>query len=213
MGPFSTLSPVDPSRRHPLLPQGPNGQQMAISAQDLKYAVEFIKREAGDEGLSGEAFGQVITALFDKIHPLAIGAIEQSYSLSRLITERMLTTHMNPETEKDAIQRIVDLMSDSYGSHSFPIGLREAEHLGLKVKRAPRDLHDALWALLNYYQSHTPSPADATVSTPQGSQPALVVLEARLDSVDLRIDAQGFSAKSGDRQERKGGRWVSLPEA
>ncbi len=67
----------------------------------------FIRETAKPSDLTTytpEAMAQIVTALFDKIHPLAIGAIEQSYALAKLIGTRCLSTHMvNTRVEQDTV--------------------------------------------------------------------------------------------------------------
>lgn len=153
MGPLSELSPVDPARAHPLLPSKRDGESpMMISVQDLRHCVEFIRREI--EKPTPEALSALFVALFDKVHPLAIGAIQQSYALSRLITEKALTTHLDPEADSEKIKLIVDTFSDGFFSHAYRIGWREAQALGLKVTYAEADLWEMMYALYRSYRAY-----------------------------------------------------------
>lgn len=134
MTPLSALGPIDPSRRHPLLPRSEGAKEAEpISVQDLRHAMQFI-RESAPAGVAytPEALAQIFGALFEKIHPLAIGAIEQSYALAKLVGRLCLETHMNPATEAPQIEAIVNRLCDSYKSHMFQIGS------GLGAKRWPR---------------------------------------------------------------------------
>lgn len=126
------LGPVDPSRQHPLLPKDANGKPIAISVQDLRHCVAFIKREHVTE-LNGEAFAQVVSSLFSQVHPLAIGAIEESYALGQLVSRKMLEMHMDPTADKVQIDALVKQLSDGYSSHAFAFGQKEAESIGLKA--------------------------------------------------------------------------------
>ncbi|MCG3208346.1 MAG: hypothetical protein FOGNACKC_01949 [Anaerolineae bacterium] len=153
MGPLSELGPVDPARAHPLLPSPKeSGVPMAVSVQDLRHCVEFVKKEVGDS--SPEAIAAVIAALFEKIHPLAIGAIQQSYALARLISKKALSTHMNPLTEQEQIDQIVHTLSDECFSHHYRIGWKEAKEIGLKVNYAEDELWETIWALYKHYQAY-----------------------------------------------------------
>ncbi len=153
MGPLSELSPVDPARAHPLLPSKRDGESpMMISVQDLRHCVEFIKREI--EEPTPEALSALFVALFDKVHPLAIGAIQQSYALARLITEKALATHLDPETDSEKISLIVDTFSDGFFSHDYRIGWREAQALGLKVTYAEETLWETMYALYCAYRAY-----------------------------------------------------------
>jgi hypothetical protein len=153
MGPLSELSPVDPARTHPLLPRPEEGKPPEpISVQDLRHCVKFIKGEINDP--SPEAMAAIFAALFEKIHPLAIGAIQQSYALSRLISTKALSTHMDPEAEGGQIERIVDTLSNEFFSHHYRIGREEAKEIGLKVTNADNQLWATMWALYRHYKAH-----------------------------------------------------------
>lgn len=224
MGSFSTLSPVDPSRVHPLLPKGenptdPQGPRvpLQISVQDLKHAMEFVKNQAGEAGLTGEALAEVITALFKEVHPLAIGAIEQSYALAKLITTRLLSMHMDPIKESEEIIRLANALSDDYKSHSFPIGLFEAKNLGLKVVEAEDDLYDAMWTLLDHYRSIDRSPRKVEKGQIGGAKfvgTPHIQCVGHVDSTVLRFDCIGVleEAQSG-KLESRGSMWVPVTPA
>jgi hypothetical protein len=188
-----------------------------VSVQDLKHAVEFIKREAGDGGLTGEGFAQVIVALFEKVHPLAIGALEQSYTLSKLITQRMLSTHMDSSNEKEAaeITRLADTLCDGYKSHIFPIGLLEAKRLGLKITEPDEKLYDAMWKLLNYYRGldRSPKPLPGSASSLFGGALKGKVLSrpiGHVDSTNVRFDCVGFAEVVAAGVENRGANWLLL---
>ncbi len=148
MGDMSELGPVDPARTHPLLPKE-NNQSLLISVQDLRHCIEFLKREGGE--YTPESLATIYSALFDKVHPLALGAIEQSYALARLISAQALKTHMNPETEAEKIKKIVDAFSDEFFSHHYRIGWKEAQDLGLPVTYADDALWETMWRLYEHY--------------------------------------------------------------
>jgi hypothetical protein len=151
MGPLSELSPVDPARSHPLLPQRSDGQPLAFSVQDLRHCVEFVTKQVGDS--SPDALATIVAVLFEKVHPLAIGAMQQSYELARLISKKALATHMDIEADGDKIQAIVDAFSDEFFSHDYRIGWREAKEKGLKVTYADSALWDTMWDLYKHYQA------------------------------------------------------------
>jgi hypothetical protein len=222
MGPFSLLSPVDPARQHPLLPKGidlndPGADEkpFPVSVQDLKHAVAFVKREAGEAGLTGDAYARVISVLFEKVHPLAIGAIEQSYELSKLITRRMLSTHMDEKAEADEIERLTDELCDAYKSHGFPIGLSEADRLGLKVTRADEKLYNAMWDLKRAYDG-----MDRTAVPVQANHPGLTGVRkagqlvirtvGHIDTTDVRFDCNALLDVTPKGVEARGANWTQL---
>lgn len=147
---FAELGPVDPYRTHPLLPVGPDEKPVSISVQDMKHCITFLKREA-DKPYTPEALAQLFSAMFEKIHPLAIGAIEQSYALSEIISVKALSTHMDPEKDKEKIEGIAKTLLDDYKSHRFQIGRLEAKRLGLPVTDADDAMESLLWRLYEAY--------------------------------------------------------------
>jgi hypothetical protein len=201
---FAVLGPIDPSRTHPLLPRREGEQPEPVSVQDMRHAMQFI-REAGqvDEefSYSPEAMAQIFTALFDKLHPLAIGAIEQSYALAKLIGKRCLETHMAGPGARAEIDRIVDQLCDEYKSHAYQIPRREAKAIGLKVRPAAKRLDEALMELYRHCVSRPMMPPLPPVP---GAQ--LQTHIAWLDSTarGLRceatqaVDAQGNATPLGD---------------
>ncbi len=146
---MSELGPVDPSRNHPLLPRvkQPDGEEvtLAVSVQDLRHVLGFIEREVGREKMTPDAAALIYTALFEKVHPLAIGGLEQSYELAHQVSELVLGTHMDTATQGDEIRRIAERMGERYKEHTFPIGRREARDAGLKVVDATSEEAEVMW--------------------------------------------------------------------
>lgn len=164
---MSELGPIDPSRRHPLLPTedgaGNKKIPIPISVQDLRHVLKFLEREVGRDTLTPEAAAHVYTALFDKVHPLAIGALEQSWALAQQIGAQVLGTHMDREKQKAEIDNIVEQLSDHYKSHLYQINRNEARALGLPVRDATPTEAEASWNLYNAY-SHLQVQGEATIN-------------------------------------------------
>jgi hypothetical protein len=202
MGPLSELSPVDPARAHPLLPSKRDGESpLMISVQDLRHCVEFIKQEITEP--TPEALSALFVALFDKVHPLAIGAIQQSYALSRLITEKALSTHMNLESDKECIQQIVETFSNGFFSHDYRIGWREAQALGLSVTYAEEGLWEAMYALYCDYKAFFAVAREI-------DQNSLGRPLVWLDTAKQRLILERIERKSGSKTEVLG-RWAAYP--
>lgn len=154
---LAQLGPVDPSRAHPLLPEdpfAPAGQKrpLHISVQDLRHFMKFIEKE-GDELETGkpEDATDIYTELMRQVHPLVIGAMEQSYALAKLLTKKLLALHMDPATDGDKIDALANALADDFKSHVYPINRREARELGLKVTDADESLRASLWSLWTAY--------------------------------------------------------------
>jgi hypothetical protein len=165
MGPFSVLGSVDPSRNHPLLPKDASGNQIPISVEDLKHCISFVQQQLG-ASYPQQNLALIISELFKYINPLALGALEQSYNLSKLITRKCLRTHKKPLTDEQ-INKIEAQLASGYYSHSFLISRSEVESdLGLPVTKPDDELLQMILNLENYYvqsfNSIKPLPAPAT---------------------------------------------------
>jgi hypothetical protein len=150
MTPFSVLSSVDPTRNHPLLPKDAENRPIPTSVEHLKHCIRFISEQLG-ESYPQQDLALIISELFKYINPLAIGALEQSYNLSKLITEKSLKTRKE-SLNKDQIKKIVDKLAGEYCSHSFQISRSEVESdLKLPVTKPDAELSDLISDLDNYY--------------------------------------------------------------
>ena len=122
LGPLSTLGPVDPTTNHPLMPRDPKGNTIPVSVEDLKHCIRFIASQLKaqqQEGQDPQRYSPsdmttIVGHLFDHIDPLAIGAVERAYELSRMITRRVLETHLDPATQKAKIDAIVDKIGGGF---------------------------------------------------------------------------------------------------
>lgn len=181
---LAVLGPIDPSRGHPLLPASAGGVPEPVSVQDMRHAMQFI-REAGQVNAefeyTPEAMAQIFTALFDKLHPLAIGAIEQSYALAKIVATRCLETHMNGPNAANEIEKIVDKLCDDYKSHAYQIPRCEAKSIPLKVKDAPKRLEDQVMRLHRHYVSRPMLPPNLAPGMTYKSHIAW------LDSTDMQL--------------------------
>jgi hypothetical protein len=157
MSEISTLGPVDPTTRHPLLPRDKNDQPIPVSVEDLKNCIKFIVQQLKDQGddkkYSSTDMTNIVSKLFEHIEPLAIGAVERAYGLSRLVTRKVLETHLDIEKDQEKIEKIVNKIGGEYFSHSFPITRRDVEQeLRLNVLKPNSDLFGKIWHLYEYYR-------------------------------------------------------------
>ena len=134
---LAQLGPVDPSRTHPLLPADPftppgqDPKPLSISVQDLRQFIQFV---ASDESsLTVEDPTAIYTELMRHVHPLVIGAMEQTYTFAKQLTKSMLSLHMDPVADVEKIDELADRFADHYKTHSYPISRSEAIELGLNV--------------------------------------------------------------------------------
>ncbi len=146
MGPISELSATDPARGHYLLPKGPDGKPASVSVEDLRRVIEWVQ-------MTTDNASQVLPVLFQYVHPLAIGALEQSHELVRRIARKALLTHWDPVEHAEQIDRIVITLNGGLHSSAYPISRKEArDELGLPVVYADPELWSRMWQLYGAYQ-------------------------------------------------------------
>ena len=165
MGPLAVLSSVDPTRQHPLLPKDPQTSKLIPgSVQDLEACVQFVREQLGGECPPRET-ALVIAELFKHVHPLALGAMEQAHNLARLLTRKVLHSR-NRKLPEEQVERVVDMLTGKYCSHSLQISRAEVEaDLGLPVTRPDAELSALVAEYEKYYQ------AEFRKSLPAASNP------------------------------------------
>jgi len=211
MGPMSELGPVDPSRTHPLLPKDKDGNPIPISVQDLKHVVDLLKREGPEQSYTPEALATIFSTMFEYVHPLAMGAIEQSYALAKLISQKLLSTHMDPEKDKAKIERIANELSDGFKSHSYQIGWREAKALGLPVLYDDGGVYDTAWALYERVIQKLNAPPEAAPGSAMATRPIVLMGTERSKRVLFEVSEvtrEGAVTKFRPRAAK----WISSNE-
>jgi len=146
MGATSYLTAVDTSLKHQLSPVDSRNEGVSVSQDEVSRILRLWK----EQRVRGNPYPEV----YRYLHPLVIGALDRSSSLSIRICQELLSYHM--PTGRRA-ERISHQLNSSYPSHSYPITAREARKLGLNV----RDLgakEGAMLRELNSLYSHMANP-------------------------------------------------------
>lgn len=136
MSDMSELSPIDPSTANvfnPVNPQNPQ-DRIPISVEEVMSYFDLAKNKFGIKG------DDELTRVFNKfmesspsIHPLALGNVNRTYNLIRVLARRLLKSHAAPMKD-DEVDRIVDFLTEKLYSHKYYIGRKEArEDLGIKT--------------------------------------------------------------------------------
>jgi hypothetical protein len=123
MGPTSYLTAVDTSLKHQLSPVDSRNEIVSVSQDEVSRILRLWK----EQRVKGNPYPEV----YRYLHPLVIGALDRSSSLSIRICQELLSYHM--PTGKRAAQ-ISRQLNSTYPSHSYPITAREARKLGLSVR-------------------------------------------------------------------------------
>jgi len=156
MSNLSELSPIDPSTANvfnPTDPQNPNNK-IPISVEEVTAYFDLAKKRfeiKNDDNLA-KVFMKFIEAN-PQIHPLALGNVNRTYNLIRLLAERLLKSHQTPMSDEE-IKIIVDNLTEKLYSHQYFIGRKEAkEDLGIKtVNFADDELSHLMTNFFEEYQ-------------------------------------------------------------
>lgn len=156
MSDLSEISPIDPSTANlfnPIDPQN-NKNRIQISVEDVMAYVNLAKDKFGIKN------SRELTSIFNKfveaspqIHPLALGNINRTHNLIRMIAKKLLNSHRNPMKKKE-INQVVDYFTEKLYSHQYFVGRKEAkEELGIKsVIFAKQELSDLMTELFEEYK-------------------------------------------------------------
>lgn len=142
MGPLSHLTAVDTSLTHDLSPLNKENQRVSVSQDELKRIVNLWRKEAKQQDKNP------YEPLFQYIHPLVIGAIDRSESLSIKLCQEILSYHID---NIDLIDKISKDLNAKYPSHNYPITLKEAQKIGLQAQPLENDINSLLLDLNALY--------------------------------------------------------------
>ena len=135
MSDLSEISPIDPSTANIFNPSDPTNPQnkIPISVEDVIAYFDLAKNKFGiksDEDLT-KIFNK-FTESNPQIHPLALGNVNRTHNLIRLLAKRLLKSHVD-SIKEEQIEKIVEFFTEKLYSHQYFIGRKEAkEELGVK---------------------------------------------------------------------------------
>jgi hypothetical protein len=137
MGPLSYLTAVDTSLEHDLSPLDHTNNLVPVSNDEVDRIIRLWKETTGRRNGAVNPYQE----LYKYVHPLVIGALDRSSSLSLMLCREILHYHMRDQKKAE---RIATALNSAYPAHQYPITSREARRLGLNVQ----DLDPALDELL-----------------------------------------------------------------
>ena len=157
MSDLSEISPIDPSTANVFNPTDPANPQnkIPISVEDVIAYFDLAKNKFGIKS------DEDLTKIFNKfmesnpqIHPLALGNVNRTHNLIRLLAKRLLKSHKEPMKE-DQIEKIVEAFTEKLYSHMYFIGRKEAkEELNVKsIIYADADLSGLMSELYSEYST------------------------------------------------------------
>jgi hypothetical protein len=142
MGPLAHLSAVDTSLTHDLSPIDHNNSRVSVSLDELTRILNLWRKESKDEVTNP------YSAIFNHIHPLVIGAVDRSSSLSIRLCKEILSYHLKDSKKAGRISKV---LNSDYPWHSYPITLKEAQRIGLNALPLDQDINDVLLELHALY--------------------------------------------------------------
>ncbi|HVI03709.1 MAG TPA: hypothetical protein VM869_33685 [Enhygromyxa sp.] len=142
IGPLGYLSAVDTSIRHPLSPLNHVNDRVSVSHDELVRVVRLWREHEAES--TGNPWG----ALFEHVHPLAIGAVDRASSLSIKLCTEILSYHFD---DHDRAAEIARVLNSDYPAHGYPITLREAQRIGLPAKPLDPEVDELLIQLGQVY--------------------------------------------------------------
>jgi hypothetical protein len=122
MGPTSYLTAVDSSLKHDLSPVDHHNCLVSVSQDEVMRILRLWKEQKS----GSNPFPEV----YKYLHPLVLGALDRSSSLSMRICRELLSYHIASPAKAMKISRALNY---DYPSHSYPITAREARRLGLNI--------------------------------------------------------------------------------
>jgi len=157
MSDMSELSPIDPSTANvfnPVDPQNPQNR-IPISVEEVMSYFDLAKNKFGiksDEELT-KIFNKFVEST-PSIHPLALGNVNRTHNLIKILAKRLLKSHTQPLKEEE-IEKIIDFLTEKLYSHQYYIGRKEAkEDLGIKsVVFADKELSDLMTEIYEEYNN------------------------------------------------------------
>jgi len=155
MSDMSELSPIDPSTANvfnPVDPQNPQSR-IPISVEEVMSYFDLAKNKFGiksDEELT-KIFNKFVEST-PSIHPLALGNVNRTHNLIKLLAKRLLKSHKEHLKEED-VDKIIKFLTEDLYSHQYYIGRKEArEELGIKtVIDADKELADLMTEIYSEY--------------------------------------------------------------
>ena len=125
MGPLAFLTAVDTSLTHDMSPTDVHNRRVAVSQDELNRVVKLWHDEAAANRKENP-----YSDLFAHVHPLVIGAVDRSSSLSVKLCTEILGFHL---TDRGKAESISAHLNSAYPAHDYPILRKEALRVGLNV--------------------------------------------------------------------------------
>ena len=149
MGPLAYLTAVDTSIIHSLSPTNQHHERVRVSNDELNRVVKLWLQHVGKADSEDRPdAANPYSALLPFVHPLVIGAVDRSSSLSVKLCTEILSFHMK---DKKKAEQISIQLNSAYPAHNYPILQQEACRVGLNATELEPKLNSMLLDLHELY--------------------------------------------------------------
>lgn len=208
MGPTSYLTAVDTSLKHDLSPVDSHNNLVSVSQDEVMRILRLWK----EQKLRQNPYPDV----YKYLHPLVIGSLDRSSSLSIRTCQELLSYHMKDRRKAWKISRE---LNSAYPSHSYPITAHEAARLGLKTKQIDPLVEEMLRELNECYSTMSQPLVTDHNETSNHTNEICNILERADRQIYYQVDKDWYYRKderrwmtmndksAWHRVEREGRRW------
>jgi hypothetical protein len=148
VGPLTTFSAIDTSlANHPLAPKDANGFPVSVEITQVRKFLEMVNVDQFSQDDYAKSAYKVLT---DNVHPLLLGSVQRSLSLSKKLTQSILKTHMSDEA---LIEKIATTLNDEYPTHSYPVLPEDLAAFGINVTQLTKEQNLMCIDLIDYFKT------------------------------------------------------------
>jgi len=142
MHPFSNLGPVDPQLNYRKKGEKNTEEVIQFGAEDLKHFLDFVKTDVGIS--DQEQLERAFELVCKDVGSIPIGVAKRSSYLSVSMGEKLLSLHME---DQSGVKVIAESLNTSFYHHGYPLGRKEAKHIGLPVVSPDDELESLMWQI------------------------------------------------------------------
>lgn len=142
MHPFSNLGPVDPQLNYRKKGEKNTEEVIQFGAEDLKHFLDFVKTDVGIS--DQEQLERAFELVCKDVGSIPIGVAKRSSYLSVSMGEKLLSLHME---DQSGVKVIAESLNTSFYHHGYPLGRKEAKHIGLPVVAPDDELESLMWQI------------------------------------------------------------------
>lgn len=217
MHPMGMLGPTDATINSPFNPRDATNPtaSLGIDVEDVTAYIALIKEDVGIH--HEDEIVQAFNMLPQHVHPLALGKVKRTLSQSRMMARKLLSLHMDSNSDEHKIKEIVDNLTSKLFFHGHPIDRGEAkEQIGLPNVVYPNSKLEALiWNLYEDYEEEmlldipyapiaefyeafpTPAPGAPQVTAAKEMPVVFIESAARSDYSEFKYAISGTQQPNG----------------